>query len=106
MQKTFKYDGSRWTCRIDITDGSMYIAHMPRDEGASIAVYPADGGSVQVFFSASSIADLNAGDHRVAPARGLGPAGTVTEPTIDSIPTTVTAVVVIGTPGSRVEIAQ
>lgn len=109
MNTGFHFDGTRWTCRLnlDATNGLTATERLPQAGEASIVVSPPSGGTCTVELSCSSTADLVAGNGLFVLAEGLGPAGVVSALTIDTIPSTITAIrVTASAPGARVEIAQ
>lgn len=101
-------DGARWLARIDPAEaGVQHTYELPIAGPATIAILPPAAGTVLVEFSCSSTADLEAGTALFIPAEGLAEGGSVAQPTIDSIPSTVTAIrLTASAAGGRVEIAQ
>ena len=109
-QIDFKYDGVRWTVRLEPVDAlERLTARLPAAGEATLVVKPpaAGSGSVTVELTASNTADINAGTAMWAPAEGLGAAGVVSALILETIPSTITAVRITATgAGARVEIAQ
>lgn len=103
------FDGVRWTTRVDLAAlNATETVVLPSNSEATLAIKPGASGSVKVEFSASSVADVHAGNGLFLPAEGLGAGGVVNSAVIEALLSPLTAIRFTQTAGAgaRVEVVQ